>query len=71
MNAKMFKNFFLIQQIQLKTEFLAATDSPVCPEVYSEPCQTSKMEYFAKVVKGWNPLTTFSKTLHPRCLPGL
>ena len=26
-------------------------------EAYSEPCQTFKMECFAKIVKRWRPLT--------------
>ena len=30
-------------------------------EVYSEPCQTSKMECFAKIVSGWKSLTIFAK----------
>ena len=31
-------------------------------EVYSEPYQTSKMMYFAKVVDGWKPLSmSFAK----------
>ena len=28
---------------------------------YSEPCQTSKIERFARTTNGWKPLTTFSK----------
>ena len=28
-------------------------------KAYSEPCQTSKMELFAKIVSGVKPLTTF------------
>ena len=30
-------------------------------DTYSGLCQTSKMEYFAKIVKSWKPLTTFAK----------
>ena len=30
-------------------------------DAYSEPCQTSKMELFAKIVNGWKPLTVFTK----------
>ena len=30
-------------------------------EAYSELCQTSKMEYFAKIVSGFYPLTIFVK----------
>ena len=26
--------------------------SGLCSEVYSEPCETSKMDHFAKIVKG-------------------
>ena len=32
-------------------------------EAYSEPCQTSKMELFAKIVNGFK-----SKKFHRRCL---
>ena len=31
-------------------------------DTYSEPSRTSKMELFAKIVKGFLPLTTFAKT---------
>ena len=30
-------------------------------EANSETCQTSKMEHFAKVVNGFQPLTIFAK----------
>ena len=30
--------------------------------LYSEPCQTSKTELFAKIVKGWRPLSIFSQS---------
>ena len=30
-------------------------------EAYLKPCQTSKMERFAKIVNGWKPLTIFGK----------
>ena len=30
-------------------------------EVYSEPCQTSKMDTFAKIVNGLKPLIVFVK----------
>ena len=30
-------------------------------EAYSEPCQTSKIESFAKIVNGFMPLTIFAK----------
>ena len=31
------------------------------PEAYSEPCQTSTMKCFAKMVNGWKLLTIFAK----------
>ena len=37
-----------------------------CSEAYPEPCQTSKMECFEKIVN----VTYFHKTLHLRCLKG-
>ena len=41
-------------------------------EAYWEPCQTSKMERFAKLVNGWLVLVVnyFLKTLHVRRLTG-
>ena len=30
-------------------------------EAYSEPCQTSKKEHFAKIVNGYKPSTIFAK----------
>ena len=30
-------------------------------ETYSEPNQTSKMEFFAKIINGFQPLTIFAK----------
>ena len=30
-------------------------------EAYSDPCQTSKMENFAKIVDGFQPLPIFAK----------
>ena len=30
-------------------------------DVYSQPCQTSKMENFVKIVNGYKPLTIFAK----------
>ena len=30
-------------------------------EAYSEPCQTSKMELFATIVKSFQPISIFSK----------
>ena len=34
------------------------------PETYTEPCQVSKMGYFAKIVNGFQALTIFYKTLY-------
>ena len=58
------------QATKTKSQGVSA-ESTVCPELYSEPRQTSKMDHFAKILSSWNPLTTFSKTLHSRCLAGL
>ena len=41
------------------------------PEVYSEPCQTSKMDCFAKIVNGWKSLKAANyscKALHLKFL---
>ena len=40
-------------------------------EAYSEPCQTSRMEGFAKIVNSFLALNYFRKTLHLICLTGL
>ena len=37
-------------------------------QAYSEPCQTSNMECFAKIVKEFQPLTIFTKILVLGCL---
>ena len=39
-------------------------------EAYSVPCQTSKMELFAKIVIGLKPSNIFAKKLHVRLLAG-
>ena len=39
-------------------------------EVYSDSCQTSKIELFGKLVNEWKLLTFFLKTLHLRRLIG-
>ena len=31
------------------------------PDTYSEPCETSKMERFVKIVNNFKPLTIFGK----------
>ena len=31
------------------------------PEAHLKPCQTSKMQCFANIVKGFQPLTIFAK----------
>ena len=30
-------------------------------ELYSDPCQISKMERFVKIINGWKPLTFFAE----------
>ena len=40
-------------------------------EAYSEPCQTSKIEIFAKIVNSLKPLTIFTEKLDLRCLTGI
>ena len=40
-------------------------------ETYSKPCQTSKMEAFAKIVNSLKTLIVFCKKLHLGCLTGL
>ena len=34
-----------------------------CWEVYSEPSQISKTEYFLKIINDWKPLTIFAKSI--------
>ena len=33
----------------------------IFPEAYSEPCHTSEMKNFAKIVNSFKPLTIFAK----------
>ena len=35
--------------------------------MYLEPCQTSEMDLFVKIVKIFQPSITFYKKLHLRC----
>ena len=37
-------------------------------EVYTEPCETSKMELSVKIVNGFKPLITFATKIYLRCL---
>ena len=39
-------------------------------EAYLEPCGTSTMEFFTKIVNGLYPSTIFAKMLPRRCLTG-
>ena len=39
-------------------------------ETYLEPCQTSKMELFAKIINGFLVVDCIRKTPHLRCLAG-
>ena len=52
----------------LKNSWLRAYHS--VNEEHSEPCQTSKMKFFARVVNGFQLLTTFCKKIHFRYLTG-
>ena len=38
--------------------------------MHSEPCQTSRMGCFVKIVNGWKLLSIFAKKIHLRCLIG-
>ena len=42
--------------------FLEGKDFSILRKMYSEPSQTSKMELFAELVRGWETLNTFAKT---------
>ena len=39
-------------------------------EGYSQPCQTSRIERFARIVNGLKTVNYFHKTLYLRCLQG-
>ena len=47
--------------LPLEICFLTIKKQITCEEAYSEPCQTSKMNYFAKIVNGFQPLTNIAK----------
>ena len=51
-------------------EYMERKTSRVSTVNYSEPCQLSNKECFAKIVNGFWPLTISEKTLHLRCLTG-
>ena len=44
---------------------IATSALKLVSEAYSEPCQTSKMERFAKIIIGFQSLTIFTKIVHP------
>ena len=56
--------------MQQETFEFSVVTSTVIPGAYSEPCQTSKMERFAKIING-EAVNYFRKMLHLRCLTGL
>ena len=49
----------------MKFDFISSSWTSINPahntETYSEPCQTSKMEFFAEIGNGWKPLTSFTR----------
>ena len=53
---------FFSQRSHLPFQFLYCIYIVVLiSEAYSEPCQTSKMEFFPEIVNSLNPLTIFQK----------
>ena len=67
------KKFFLYKNFEwlgftkyhMKFDFISSSWTSINPahntETYSEPCQTSKMEFFAEIGNGWKPLTSFTR----------
>ena len=57
--------YFIINVVCLSSITNYEADLPVMmilkPKVYSEPCQTSKVKRFAKMVNDFYPLTVFAK----------
>ena len=45
-----------------ETQIFGKRCSENLSKIHSEPCQTSKMEFFAKIVNGQKPLTIFTKS---------
>ena len=55
-------NFFIIDFEQTLAELLKEFDAiAYYPEANSEPCQTSRVQRFAKAVNGLHSLTAFAK----------
>ena len=50
----------------MKFDFISGSWTCINPdhntETYSEPCQISKMEVFAEIGNGWEPLTSFTRS---------
>ena len=44
-----------------ETQIFGKKYSEILTKIYSKPCQTSKMEIFAKIVNYQKPLTIFAK----------
>ena len=55
-----FGNFFTLASVMLISEKMHEFLIRLA-EAYSEPCQTSKMEHFAKIVNAFQLLTIFAK----------
>ena len=68
-NSKFFQNKFPCHKSARKTKDMH-TASNLNPETYSEPSQTSKMEYFCENHYRLKALNYFSKKLHLRFLTG-
>ena len=47
--------------IEMRGKSMLLLSVCLIPEAYSEPCQASKMEIFAKIVNGWKLLTILTK----------
>ena len=63
----MVQNIFKVNNKYAKT---TSENAIKFAEAYSEPCQTSKIELFAKIVDGFLAINYFFKTHHLRCLTG-
>ena len=59
----LFFQTFKAKALRFSINFWSKTFAKMdCFEAYSEPCQTSKIELFAKIVNGFQPLTIFAKS---------
>ena len=62
------KKYFILLKPQSKPSSLpkqrgntSHSSSQSCSEVYSKPCQASKIEFFAKIANSYKTLTVFAK----------